>query len=328
MNRLQVAAVCIGLMGAGPALAGDPDYHELVVHLPDSGKIVYSVSRDTTKEADGQKQSVSVSYVTESTFKRDQDAYHFLPKVTKAVLNNFNGMVPPAGVDTSGFTQPFVLIDGIGYAADDSLQPVSIDDTAALRQKLIGLMTKGLTQQAGPGREKQIADAAENAAKATFDVLGAEGVAKGYVPDQTMLSWPHNAGLTLGHPTVTDAQVAFPLAGGTIKVNQTMSLESWAPDKDLAVVTWTSIPDPESLSAAVRSGASVLMAQLAGEAAEDGPVDFGKFVVKADVRCRYEISIKTALVRKGDCTTVKGVSMADKGQMTTEHAVMSESLLP
>jgi len=328
MRRYAGLALCAGVLGAGSAQAGDADYHEFLLNIPKAGKIVYTVSKDITKEADSQKETLSFAYVNESTFKQDGETYRFVPRFTKVKLNTVDGVAPPAGADTSPLTNAFTMMDGIGYVSDDSLLPSRVEDVSALKARLTAVMTASMSLAAGPGHEKEVAAAAEKAAAMNLEMLGENGIVLAYTQEQVLLSWPHNSRLILGKPIQTLLDSQYPLTGEPIKINMTMTLEALKPAEDLAVITWSSIPDAQSLTQAAKSGQAVLMARFGADAKDGGAIDLTKLVVKADSQCRYELSIRTGLIRHAECTSTKGFSGIGNAQMTTEHVVMSEALAP
>jgi len=202
-------------------------------------------------------------------------------------------------------------MDGVSWTADTSLLPAKIIGAEAFKANYIKAMTAkaGLLVDAAKIKSPEFKAEMEAAADRKFSGAGLELTALDAAPEHALLSWPHNATLSVGQANSDTLSFISPINGGLVETELTMTLQSWDAGKNTAVVTFTERPK---------------LAAMAAHVAKAGAKDL---TIRNDTDCRYEVDTVTGLVRKGDCTVVKGISAGGQSRLTEQHFVMSETLV-
>lgn len=316
------------MIAAGAALSAEasgkdnPNYHELRLNIPDTGKIILVIRQKIDQVKNGQANNIDLSYTYENTYAIKGDVYQVHPVLVSSGLNSFNGNVPPPGVDTSVFTGAILLMNGINYTASADFGPARIDDMTALKANYRAFFLKiAASQDPVNAKRPDFSQHMEEAVEKVFGLMTPESAAGTFLPEQVLLSWPHNTGLVLGEKALTRAQETVPM-GGLIDVTISLSLTSWDEAKDTAIVTWDSVPDPASAAAAFNEIVPKIIAQMGGGEIQAPAASS----LHLERHCRYAIAISTGLAREADCTTEKGFVIGDVKQLETHTYSMSESL--
>ncbi|ESQ74375.1 hypothetical protein [Asticcacaulis sp. AC402] len=324
MTCRNALLTCLALAAATPVMAQDPATRDIILEIPATGEIRLKVERTMTKSGQGPVTSMTMAYDIVDSYVCVDDSCTIASKVENAVFKTMNGQVPPKGVDMSPLTEVVRLMDGVSYSADSSFSPLRLNGLTQLKENYVRTMMVTL----GTGADEKTRASPEFRTNITMAVdqmlmaVGGEEAAPAFAAERELLSWAHNTSLPLGEAVSATMEFASPVDGTPLPALLSMTLESVDETKGLAVITFDKTPDEAAMTAYVRQVAPRMLAQVGA------PAEAQEISVKGSTHCRFEVSLKTGLVNTADCRVEKGVTVAGKGEVTMDHYVMSEALLP
>ncbi|MFT3996828.1 MAG: hypothetical protein QM667_05420 [Asticcacaulis sp.] len=277
------------------------EYVQLPLNLPAGATIRQTLTRTTQQTVNGKMVSASFEATFLNRLKPHADGF----SVTKTrVKGAFRMDGDPGAAEREGIErlmQAAGALNEVRYVADINLSPLRIEQWPQFRNRLKSAMRKSGALQA---READAFDA-------LYMPMSAEIAAEQFLAEDALLSIPHNLGLSLNNPYRLDSMVDGPL-GGTLSAHETLTLTRWDPAAGIAEVTYESGPSDATLAAYAQARTK----------------DKGAVSLKLGTTCRYRVDLKTGLVPRADCKSVRNVSIGDDHRLRSETWVLQETLEP
>ena len=325
---LSLLCVCSVVHGESKVIqAPNPDsekYHELAIHIPDTGAIKYEVRRVADVNNNGSARQLVAKYAYRSAYQLRGDHYVFLPRLVSSDLESINGSPPPQGFDPQLILAGLVLMDGVSYSTDRALAPEAIEDMAALKANYRKMLVNAQKSPGGNINESAI----DSAVTTVFGMYDESSATELFMVEQTLLGSIHGAGLELGRPTKILMDEPGSVGGVPIKVQYSLSLEAWDAKKNTAVASVATEPDANDLK---RYVSEVVPRLMSGQGAPPPSKDqlqamLASAQVSHSTKCRYEIVISTGFISKAECTVIKGLTIGGNGQLKTDQYTIRESI--
>lgn len=324
-----VAAILIGM--ALPAAAQTPapatplevDYRQIPLTLPDGARVRQVITKTTRTEQDGRIETGRFEGEYLNSFTPDKDGYRVTKtrvKSTFALSENIPSEGETHVADLKKMMDALSDIPEITYVADINLTPLRIENWPKLRGQI-----KKAMRGAGLMKARQ-----EEAFDSLYDRVTPEGAAELFLPEDAMLSIPHNLGLSLNNPYRLDSKMPGPFGGDPLDARESLTLTLWDEAAQTAQITYESGPTREAMDAYAIAIKPVLeqIAQDEAKLTGTAPKAVGDVHLDIATRCLYEVSLKTGLVSRAECNSRRDVRVGDERQSQQEDWAMREELVP
>ncbi|CAN7160404.1 hypothetical protein LJR030_000129 [Rhizobium sp. LjRoot30] len=179
-------------------------------------------------------------------------------------------------------------LDNIPVRATTDLsgKPVRVDNLEEAKAALLAAADR-IT---APFKDKPETVAVLNQIMSGFIFADPASAAQSYLDDLPQLAMAQNTGMALGETRHSSDTTTSPLGGGTLKTSSTFQFLEADPDRGRRIFTNTTVYDPDSVNAIVRSLTARVMANTSDKAT---PAQIESIVrqmeVSLDERVMYEV---------------------------------------
>lgn len=324
MFRAAVIAACVwGAIGAPAAMAETPpaapvqiEYFQLRLTVPQGGRVRQTLTRTTHSDDNGKVVSSTLTAEFLSQLAPHEDGYRVVKTRVKGDFKIDSGSNGQDRADLEKLMQAAGALTEVSYIADINLTPLRIEQWPVMRNRL-----KAAMRRSGAIKARE-ADAFD----AMYGPMTPEAAAELFLPEDALLAIPHNLGLSLNNPYRLDSVINGPF-GGTISASETLTLTRWDETAGEAEVLYESGPTREALEAYALAIRPTLekVARDAAKAEKTAPVPVGALVLQIGTTCRYRISLKTGLVVRAECQSLRDVRNGDDRRLHRETWVLGET---
>lgn len=324
MIRAVVIAACIAAGVSAPVWADVPgatplqvEYYQLRLTLPPGAAVRQTLKRTTESETNGKVIRTRLEAEYLSQLSRHPDGYRIVKTLVNTAFKVEGAEADAERLELEKVMQAAAAIRDITYIADESLTPLRLENWPQLRNRLKAAMRRSGAIDAREG----------DAFDGLYGPMTAETAAEQFLPEDALLAIPHNLGLSLNNPYRLDSLINGPF-GGTISARESLTLTAWDEAAGEAEVLYESGPTREALDAyalRVRPALEQAAARTA-RIRKTAPVPVGDIQLDIGTTCRYRISLKTGLVSRAECQSVRDIRQGDDRRRHRENWVLGETV--
>ncbi|UDF03080.1 hypothetical protein [Asticcacaulis sp. AND118] len=323
MFRAAVIAACLTGVISAPAVAETAppapvqiEYFQLRLTVPQGGRVRQTLTRTTHSDDNGKVVSSTVTAEFLSQLVPHEDGYRVVKTRVKGDFRIDSGSDGQDRADLEKLMQAAGALTEVSYIADINLTPLRIEQWPVMRNRL-----KAAMRRSGAIKARE-ADAFD----AMYGPMSPEAAADLFLPEDALLAIPHNLGLSLNNPYRLDSVIAGPF-GGTISASETLTLTRWDQTAGEAEVLYEAGPTREALDAyALAIRPTLERAALdTAKAEKSAPAPVGALALQIGTTCRYRVSLKTGLVVRAECQSLRDVRNGDDRRLHRETWVLGET---
>jgi len=286
--------------------------HRLMVKLPAHSRIqrVFDTSINLVETGNTQAVSTHREYTDDVT--ATSDSYHVVRTQTTFTITP--ATAPNDNFQSAWWQARYQNIPTMIYTTGPYFYPRTVENWDDIKAPLMA-MTQGSSNV-------QTQTATHN----LFDMLTPASAAKFMLTPDMLLAFAREKDLIVGTPEVTDSVMPSPIGNGNITYHSTYTMLSWDESADDAEAEYDFQPDPQMLSALMKTLLPTLMGQGVPKATLDKVV--ADIKVENRTHCHYSVAISTGLIRKAECQMNSIVHVLDYDQSRVTNYTISETLLP
>lgn len=283
--------------------------------LPKAAKVEMRVERSREDVRAGKTTKGQSTAVYDKTIETTADGYRVTLKptsVTQPAMGSATDQAKLAAAIEQVSQQTFV------YTADANLRPEAMEDWA----QVVGTIRAALTKIVG---DKPEGAQAIEMVTTMFSRMTPEQAAGVILREDGFLSLPVNLELAAGQSKTWQEGLPNPMGGPPIIADGKIVVETIDAARGVAALRWTQALDPASTRASMTVALKAMAAQLGKT---DAAPTIEKLKLERTSSCLYEITLKTGLPTKADCTSLIAGSDPTSGQTATrtERWVITQTL--
>jgi hypothetical protein len=293
------------VLALGPRTAEALD---LPVTLNDGDVWIQTSVHSRADTRNGVTQAMAATSVIKATYRKDPTANTLRQDFVSFSVDGVGGEQLKALADQAKLIYPAVI------EVDDALRPSRVRDWDKMRETIFAAIAT------------QVPDArAVAAVRASYDKMDASQAAALF-NEQNLVSLGQGTGLELGETRRCEGQTPNSLGGPPIKTSGSFRLESVDKAIGRAVIVWSQLPDPASLSASLKASTDALMARAAPERQREAKAQLANLVFERQESCRFEVDLPTGFAVTTDCTV--NLKTGPQGQITerSDRWVITQTL--
>ncbi|NQE62009.1 hypothetical protein [Caulobacter sp. RHG1] len=297
------------------ALALAAEAYSAPLALPKVAKVEMRVERSREDIRAGKTTKGQSTAVYDKTIETTADGHRvtFKPvSVTQPDMGSPTDQAKLAAAIEQVSQQTFV------YTADANLRPVAVEDWPQVVTTIRSALTKIV------GDKPEGAQAIEMVT-AMFSRMTPEQAAGVILREDGFLSMPVNLQLAAGQSKTWQENLPNPMGGPPIIADGKIVVETIDAARGVAALRWTQALDPASTRASMTIALKAMAAQLGKT---DAAPTIEKLKLERTSSCLYEITLKTGLPTKADCSSLIAGSDPTSGQTATrtERWVLTQTL--
>ncbi|MFT4090060.1 MAG: hypothetical protein QM645_04960 [Asticcacaulis sp.] len=297
----------------------EADYYQIPLKLPEKAAVRQVILKTTQTRQNDQSETATFKGEYISRFTPDKEGYRVTKTTVSSNLILDGDVSDEKSADMQKLSAALADVGEITYIADPNLTPLRIADWPRLRRGIKQSMRK-----AGLMKQKQ-----EAAFDALYERITPEAASELFLPEDGLLAIPRNLGLSLEKPYILESTIAAPFGGEPLRTRETLKLTRWDEAGQKAYLTYLSGPAKADLDAYAKAIQPELDTAARLDAEQYGLpyVAVNEVHLELSTRCNYEMSLKTGLVLRAACLSIRDVRIGEQIQSQRESWSMSESFV-
>ncbi|ESQ76106.1 hypothetical protein [Asticcacaulis sp. AC402] len=312
MRRFLTLTACFAALVAGPAIAqtdaSDPNYHELLLNIGESGRMVQTakITRNSTRK-DLTETRITEEVATLDYALQDDGGYAITRKVTQFKSSDGDRLPQTMSERSSAALAKAASDMTVSFTTDENLRPVRIENWPAFKDFVYEVFASAAVIPEEKASMRAFADS-------VFGQMTDESAAPLFLANEAYLAVPRNTALVLNEPISWDSQISIPIGNATLDAREVIVLTEWREATNTARLTYDYAPTSDSMRAFL-AGFLPRFIQLLNltdtartEIEQQLAAGMESSLVDISTHCDYSMAIDTGIVKEATC--VKTVAFA------------------
>ena len=303
-----VSLFVLAALVALPVHAADSDKRQLTINIPGHAQIQRTVDVQITDEVNGRSRAAQGHSVYNDEVTRTGEGY-----IVRRTRLTHEPAIPLDSYDGSpAWTAWLGDAADITFTTGPYFYPRTVEDWPTVQARYLGILTRAAP--AGANSPIRQVYAMLDTHSAPFQLLKAD----------TFMAYARKYPLVPGQPYLEPATMPAPIGHGEVNVTSTFTLAKWDEAADDAEIDYDFAVDPTSMRDEL---AHLLPQLLPGTPAVDIQAAIAKARVDVSSHCHYQASIRTGLIRRGECTQTTVAHVLDYDETRKASYVVGEALV-